>query len=187
MVNPDNLASRSPSWSRRASSRHRGHPRRLLGAYRTATGDRAEARRPAAGGVEQPVQAHPAAGHLRLQHAGPGRRRAAYAPAGPVHLLLDQPPDRGHPAAYPAPPGRRAGARAHLPRPGHRARSVGRGDRADPTQPSTDDAREGLKTLLEIDELQANAILDMQLRRLAAWSGSGSSTSWPSTSASSPT
>ena len=33
---------------------------------------------------------------------------------------------------------------------------------------STDDAREGLKTLLEIDELQANAILDMQLRRLAA-------------------
>ena len=34
--------------------------------------------------------------------------------------------------------------------------------------PSTDDAREGLKTLLEIDDLQANAILDMQLRRLAA-------------------
>ena len=34
--------------------------------------------------------------------------------------------------------------------------------------PSTDDAREGLKALLEIDELQANAILDMQLRRLAA-------------------
>jgi DNA gyrase subunit A len=33
---------------------------------------------------------------------------------------------------------------------------------------STDDAREGLKTLLEIDDLQANAILDMQLRRLAA-------------------
>ncbi|MGH3339574.1 MAG: DNA gyrase C-terminal beta-propeller domain-containing protein, partial [Propionibacteriaceae bacterium] len=34
--------------------------------------------------------------------------------------------------------------------------------------PSTDDARTGLITLLEIDELQANAILDMQLRRLAA-------------------
>jgi DNA gyrase subunit A len=34
--------------------------------------------------------------------------------------------------------------------------------------PSTDDARGGLITLLEIDELQANAILDMQLRRLAA-------------------
>jgi DNA gyrase subunit A len=34
--------------------------------------------------------------------------------------------------------------------------------------PNTDEAREGLKTLLEIDDLQANAILDMQLRRLAA-------------------
>ena len=34
--------------------------------------------------------------------------------------------------------------------------------------PSTEEAREGLKALLEIDDLQANAILDMQLRRLAA-------------------
>ena len=34
--------------------------------------------------------------------------------------------------------------------------------------PSTDEAREGLKTLLDIDDLQATAILDMQLRRLAA-------------------
>jgi DNA gyrase subunit A len=34
--------------------------------------------------------------------------------------------------------------------------------------PNTDEAREGLKTLLEIDDLQATAILDMQLRRLAA-------------------
>ncbi len=34
--------------------------------------------------------------------------------------------------------------------------------------PSTDEARTGLKSLLDIDDLQANAILDMQLRRLAA-------------------
>ena len=34
--------------------------------------------------------------------------------------------------------------------------------------PSTEDAREGLKALLDIDDLQATAILDMQLRRLAA-------------------
>ena len=33
---------------------------------------------------------------------------------------------------------------------------------------TTDEAREGLKELLEIDDLQAQAILDMQLRRLAA-------------------
>ncbi|RCK70345.1 DNA gyrase subunit A [Desertihabitans brevis] len=34
--------------------------------------------------------------------------------------------------------------------------------------PSTDEARTGLRELLDIDDLQANAILDMQLRRLAA-------------------
>ena len=34
--------------------------------------------------------------------------------------------------------------------------------------PSTEEAREGLKALLDIDDLQATAILDMQLRRLAA-------------------
>jgi DNA gyrase subunit A len=34
--------------------------------------------------------------------------------------------------------------------------------------PSADEARGGLMQLLEIDELQANAILDLQLRRLAA-------------------
>ena len=33
---------------------------------------------------------------------------------------------------------------------------------------STDDARAGLMKLLDVDEVQANAILDMQLRRLAA-------------------
>ncbi|MBA2533316.1 MAG: DNA gyrase subunit A, partial [Nocardioidaceae bacterium] len=33
---------------------------------------------------------------------------------------------------------------------------------------TTDEAREGLKALLEIDDVQARAILDMQLRRLAA-------------------
>lgn len=34
--------------------------------------------------------------------------------------------------------------------------------------PTTDEARTGLMQLLDIDQLQANAILDMQLRRLAA-------------------
>ncbi|MFM7873733.1 MAG: DNA gyrase subunit A, partial [Actinomycetota bacterium] len=33
---------------------------------------------------------------------------------------------------------------------------------------NSDEAREGLIKLLDVDELQANAILDMQLRRLAA-------------------
>ncbi|WP_293786086.1 DNA gyrase subunit A [uncultured Aeromicrobium sp.] len=34
--------------------------------------------------------------------------------------------------------------------------------------PTVEEAREGLKSLLEIDDIQAGAILDMQLRRLAA-------------------
>lgn len=34
--------------------------------------------------------------------------------------------------------------------------------------PTVDDARDGLKTLLDIDDIQADAILQMQLRRLAA-------------------
>src|SRR5690625_7761126 len=34
--------------------------------------------------------------------------------------------------------------------------------------PDADEARTGLKELMEIDEIQANAILSMQLRRLAA-------------------
>src|SRR5699024_11766802 len=34
--------------------------------------------------------------------------------------------------------------------------------------PSSDEARTGLMELLEVDEIQANAILDLQLRRLAA-------------------
>src|SRR5690606_21584025 len=34
--------------------------------------------------------------------------------------------------------------------------------------PDVDDARQGLIALLDIDEVQANAILEMQLRRLAA-------------------
>ncbi len=36
------------------------------------------------------------------------------------------------------------------------------------SSPAVDEARQGLINLLDIDELQANAILDMQLRRLAA-------------------
>ena len=34
--------------------------------------------------------------------------------------------------------------------------------------PDVDEARAGLIDLLDVDELQANAILDMQLRKLAA-------------------
>ena len=61
------------------------------------------------------------------------------------------------------------GAGPHLPRPGQGARRARRGHRADPPQrPTSRRPATGLIALLEIDEVQANAILDMQLRRLAA-------------------
>lgn len=53
--------------------------------------------------------------------------------------------------------------------------------------PSADEARPGLMELLEIDEIQATAILDMQLRYWPHWSASGSSTPWPRSSWRSPT
>ncbi len=60
--------------------------------------------------------------------------------------------------------------------------------------PEVDDARAGLIELLEIDEIQANAILDMQLRRLAALERqkiiddlAGSSSRSPTSRTSSPT
>ena len=107
--------------------------------------------------------------NFSAQHAGAGRRRAAHAHDRPVHQQLGRAPDRGHPAAHPVPPG---GGRAPRPRPawsGQGARRARRGDRADPPlAPTSSEAREGLIELLDIDEIQATAILDMQLRSLAA-------------------
>ena len=87
----------------------------------------------------------------------------------PVHQQLGHPPDRRHPAAH---------ARTACARPRSAPTSCAAWSRRS-TQldevialirrsPDVDDARQGLIELLEIDELQANAILDMQLRRLAA-------------------
>ena len=65
---------------------------------------------------------------------------------------------------------RKAEERAHILRGLLKALDAHRrGHRADPAQRDRRDAaREGLMGLLEIDEIQANAILEMQLRRLAA-------------------
>ncbi len=122
-----------------APDRHRRHPRRLVGAHRPAPGDRAQARRPAARGDEQPVQAHAAAGHVRLQHAGDRRRRAAHAAPRPVHGLLDPPPGAGHPAPDAVPPREARAGRPPAPRPGQGPQHARRGHRADPRgrRPST--------------------------------------------------
>ena len=65
----------------RQGRRHRRRARRVLLADRPAPGDRPEAGRGRQGRTEQPLQAHAAAGLLRRQHAGAGRRRAAHAVA----------------------------------------------------------------------------------------------------------
>ena len=75
----------------RPAQRDLRHPRQHLHPDRAAAGHRVEARRPAAGRAEQPLQAHPAAGHVRLQHVGVGRRRTPDAAARPVRLVLGGP------------------------------------------------------------------------------------------------
>ena len=88
----------------RQGAGHRGHARRLLLAHRPPAGRRAQARRGGAGGAQQPLQAHPAAGQtsaanmLALVDGVPRTLQA-----GPVRPALGRPPDRGHPAPYRAP------------------------------------------------------------------------------------
>ena len=107
---------------------------------RHAPGDRAQARRSARGGAQQPVQADPAAGHLRHQHGGADRR-----PAPPVQ---PQGPDPGLPAAPPRgrdpPHGVHAaqGARAR-PRAGRPGRRAGQYRRVHRHHPQRADAAGG--------------------------------------------
>ena len=112
--------------------RHRRHPGRVLRAYRHADRAGAQARRGRQGRAEQPLQAHPAAGDVRRQHAGAGRRGAAHAQPGAVHPLLRRAPDRGDPPADRVPAAQGRGAGAHPARPGQGAGRAGRGDRPDP-------------------------------------------------------
>ena len=86
-VNPDNLVeSIAAAGQGRQDRRHPGDPQRELRPHRHAHRHHALARRRGEGRAEQPVQAHPAADHLRRQHAGDRRRRAAHAAHRPVHL-----------------------------------------------------------------------------------------------------
>ena len=101
---------------------------------------------------------------------------------------LDRPPDRRHPAPHPLPAAPRPRSSAHIYRGLVKAL-----DALDDVialirrSQTTDEAREGLMTLLEIDEVQARAILDMQLRRLAALERQKIIDGWPSSRRSSPT
>jgi hypothetical protein len=81
--------------AREKNRRHQPHPGRER-QVRHAPGHRAQARRSARSGAEQPVQADPAAGHLRHQHGGAGQRPAqAVQPEGPDPGLPVAPPRSG--------------------------------------------------------------------------------------------
>ena len=131
----DNLAEKIAELvARRQDRRHRRRPRRGLAAPGPAAGHRAQARRRREGRAEQPLQAHPAAGHVRLQHAGDRRRRAAHAAARRVRQLLRRAPGRGHRPAHPLPAAQGRGARAHPARLRQGARPPRRRHRAHPRQ-----------------------------------------------------
>ena len=89
--------------------------------------------------------------------------------AGPADPVLGRAPDRGHRPAHPSTGCARPRSAPTSCAPAQGARPDRRGHRADPRQRlRVRRAQEGLMELLEIDEVQARAILDMQLRRLAA-------------------
>ena len=87
--------------------------RRVQRPGRPPAGHHAAPRRRRQGRAEQPLQAHPAADDVRLQHALDRRRRPADAAARRADQALREPPDRGHPAAHPVPAAQGRGARAH--------------------------------------------------------------------------
>ena len=92
---------RSPSWSRTASSAASPTSATRRRPHRPAPGHRAQARRGRQGGAEQPLQAHPAAGHVRREHARARRRGAAHACGSTQFIrLLRRAPGRGHRPAH---------------------------------------------------------------------------------------
>ena len=121
-VNPDNLALKIAELVNTAGvAGHRRRARRHVRAHRPAAGHRAQARRRRQGRAQQPLQAHPAAGHLRREHARAGRRRAAHAAARRVHPALGRRTRSRSSSGAPAFRLREAEGQAHiLPRPASR-------------------------------------------------------------------
>ena len=169
-VNPDNLASKIAELVK--DGRLTGIAdvaRRDQRPDRAAARDRAQARRDRQGRAEQPVQAHAAAGHVRRDHAGARRRRAAHPAPRPDDQVLGRAPDRSHRQRRTRFRLRKAQERLHIV-----AALLAAIDAIDQVialirgSESAAAAQVGLMGLLNIDEIQARAILDMQLRKLAA-------------------
>ena len=115
---------------REEARRHQRNPRRVRQVGH-ARGVRTEARRAARSGAQQPVQADPAAGHLRHQHGGAGRRPAAPAEPEADARCVPRAPARGGDAAHRVRTAQGARARPHPRRPGGGAVQRRRDHRAD--------------------------------------------------------
>ena len=120
--------------ARRPGRRYRRHPRREQRPHRPAAGDHPQAGRGRQDRAEQPVQAHPAPGDVRREHAGARRRGAPHAPARPAHQALGDAPGQRDRPAHPVPAAPGPGAGAHRQRAAEGDRPDRRGDRADPRQ-----------------------------------------------------
>src|SRR5262249_31554737 len=154
--------------ARRQDRRDRRRAGRVQRPDRPAARDPPQAGRGRQDRAEQPVQAHPAPGDLRREHARAGRRRARTLRLDQLirHWVAHQINVIVRRTKYLL---RRAQERAHIVRALLKAL-----DQIDAVialiraSESAAVAQQGLQDLLDIDEEQARAILDMQLRRLAA-------------------
>ena len=112
---------------------HRGlRPRRPLRPDGHADPDRAEARRDPAGRPEQALQAHLAAGDLRLQRRCPRRQHSEDALAAAARHALPRVPARDRHPAVEVRPAQGGGPRPRPRRLPDRARQPRRGDQGDP-------------------------------------------------------
>ena len=189
MVNPDNLAEKIADLARlRPGPGHRRRPRRHLLAHRAAPRGRAASRDAVARVVLNNLLKHT---ELQTNFSA---NMLALVDGVPRTLTLDQ--FISHWVEHQIEVIRRrteyllreAEERAHILR--GLAKALDALDEVIALirrSPDVAEARAGLIELLEIDELQANAILDMQLRRWPRWSARRSSTSWPSSRLRSPT
>ena len=107
-------------------------PPRRVRQVRHPARHRDEARRHSQGRAEQPLQVHDPPEHLRREHGGARRQRAAHARPAPADQELRRPPARrgGPPDTARAP--RARGSAAHPGGPPRRDRQARRGDRAHP-------------------------------------------------------
>ena len=118
--------------ARQEARRHRRHPRRERPPRACASWSTCSKGEPAQVHPEQPLQAHPAAGHLRHHHAR--HRRPAAADAEPPRGLRALPrlPARGGAPAHRLRAAQGGGARPHPGGLRHRPRPPRRGDRPHP-------------------------------------------------------